>query len=59
MSVNELNRDQIISLKQKYLCESNDNVSFEDLAFSDDIVADDVIFRYFGDTDFTCDDFPC
>ena len=72
MLVQELSREQLIELKQRYLTqlaeEGNyaavlvvdyDEPSYNDLANADEIVPDDVIFVAYEDTDFTSDDFFC
>lgn len=69
MTVYELNRDQLIQLKQNYLCQladegcyaevrgvDYDEPSYDDLMLADDIVPDDVIFRNY-DGYFTEEDF--
>jgi hypothetical protein len=63
MTVQELDRDQLIELKQAYITEKNDEVgegtSWGELADADDIISDKEIFvRYDGYT-FTNDDFFC
>ena len=72
MDVRELNREQIIELKERYLMmladEGNyadvlnvdyDEPSYSDLANADDIVPDDVVFRQYEDVCFVPDDFFC
>lgn len=62
MNVTELNRDQLIELKQSYLCQLNDcgeheevvEVSYDELAN-----ADDVIFEHYQGVIFSEDDFFC
>lgn len=57
MTVQELNRDQLIQLKQAMLAEQSDSVSYGELANADSLVRDaDVILTYFG-VDFSEDDF--
>jgi hypothetical protein len=63
MTVQELDREQLIELKQAYITEKNDEVgegtSWGELADADDIISDKEIFvRYDGYT-FTNDDFFC
>lgn len=58
MNVHELQRDQLIELKQRYLCEHGDP-SWGDMADSDELVADQMIFDEYEDVDFTEDDFSC
>lgn len=70
MTVHELNRDQLIQLKQNYLCQLADEgcyaevrgvdynePSYGDLMLADEIVPDDVIFRNYDDVYFTEEDF--
>lgn len=67
MNVTELNRDQLIELKQSYLDVLNESdeheevvgVSYNELANADEIVPDDVIFNYYADIIFSEDDFFC
>ena len=72
MDVTELNRNQIIELKERYLMmladEGNyadvlnvdyDEPSYSDLANADDIVPDDVVFRQYEDVCFVPEDFFC
>lgn len=67
MNVTELNRDQLIELKQSYLEVLNESgeheevvgVSYGELANADEIVPDDVIFDYYDGIIFTEDDFFC
>lgn len=57
MTVKELNRDQMIQLKQDYLCETRGDVSYGELADADEIVSDEQMFDYYGGIDFVEDDF--
>ena len=72
MTVHELNREQVLELKQRYLemlaDEGNyaavlnvdyDEPSYNDLAMADEIVPDDIIFTHYEDTCFVPDDFFC
>lgn len=67
MNVTELNRDQLIELKQSYLDVLNESdeheevvgVSYNELANADEIVPDDVIFNYYDGVIFSEDDFFC
>lgn len=58
MNVHELQRDQLIELKQRYLCEHG-NPSWGEMADSDELVADQVIFDEYEGVDFTEDGFSC
>lgn len=61
MSVYELNREQLIQLKQNYIMEQNEadgkSTYWSDLADADDIVTDEEIFGAYGGYAFTEDDF--
>lgn len=67
MNVTELNRDQLIELKQSYLEVLNESgeheeivgVSYYELANADEIVPDDVIFDNYSGVVFCDDDFSC
>ena len=70
MTVTELNREQLIQLKQRYLTEladegtfaeildvDYDEPSYGDLANADEIVPDDVVFRNWEGVNFVEEDF--
>ena len=61
MRVTELNRDQLIQLKQHYLTMKNDEAgegtSYYELSEADNLVSDQEIFEAEADTDFTEGDF--
>lgn len=57
MTVKELNRDQLVSLKQKCLSESEERVSWGELAEADAIVSDEEVFSRYDGTDFCEEDF--
>lgn len=70
MKVTELNREQLIQLKQRYLTEladegtfaeildvDYDEPSYSDLANADEIVPDDVVFRNWEGVHFVEEDF--
>ena len=70
MTVTELNRQQLIQLKQRYLTEladegtfaeildvDYDEPSYSDLANADEIVPDDVVFRNWEGVNFVEEDF--
>lgn len=64
MNVNELSREQLVELKQNYLCEladkrNGEGVSYGELASADELVSDDEIFDYYSGTDFVTEDFVC
>lgn len=63
MRVNELNRDQLVSLKQAYLCGLAqdwfaDEPSYEDLANADALVSDKEICDAYEGVEFVPEDFP-
>ncbi len=57
MGVHELNRDQLVQLKQNYLCEKQKSVSWGELAAADEIVTDEEIYNEYAHIMFTEDDF--
>ena len=57
MTVYDLNRDQLIELKQRYLQDTQGDLSWGELAAADDLISDKFIMEYWADTDFTPDDF--
>lgn len=61
MSVYELNREQLIELKQNYICEQNElkgePTYWSDMAEADDLVTDEEIYENYGGYSFTADDF--
>lgn len=72
MLVQDLNREQLIELKQNYLtmlADSGefseimdvdyDEPSYQDLANADELVPDDVIFWNYEGVDFVPEDFVC
>lgn len=65
MKVQELNRDQLIELKQQYLCDWYDSYpfdngpSYQELAEADSTIPDDLVFDYFEGIDFVPEDFAC
>ena len=63
MTVYELNREQLIELKQAYLTrvldERGESPSYGELASADEIISDDEIYEAYAGTDFVRDDFSC
>lgn len=64
MSVYELNKDQMVELKERHLTnhiyETEDrDVSMSELVQADEIVSDDDIYDNYGGIDFSEDDFFC
>lgn len=57
MSVYELSKNQLIELKQNYLCEVQKNVSYGELCDADNIISDEEIFSEYGNVKFSKDDF--
>lgn len=57
MTVKELNRDQMVQLKQDYLVEIRGDVSYGELADADKLVTDAQMFDYYGGIDFVPEDF--
>lgn len=57
MDVRELSRNQLIQLKQHYLCETSEMWGWKDLAEADSLISDAEIFRAYARTDFSPDDF--
>ena len=57
MTVSELNRNQLISLKQAYLTKLFINPSWGDLADADNIISDLEIFEEYEGFVFTEEDF--
>jgi hypothetical protein len=62
MNVKELNRDQLIQLKQRYLVDWYDSVgqspSYGELADADNLVSDETVLGYFDGVEFVEEDFP-
>lgn len=59
MSVEELNREQLIALKQNYLSETYYGIGYDELANADSLVPDKVILKYYAGYIFSEDDFLC
>ena len=57
MSVYELSKNQLIELKQNYLCEVQKNVSYGELCDADNIISDEEIFNEYENVKFSEDDF--
>lgn len=61
MKVTELNRDQLIELKQAMLTERNDaageGTSYGELADVDELITDAEVYEAYADTEFSTDDF--
>lgn len=63
MYISELNREQLIELKQSYLIQQNEETgegtSYDELARADSIISDKVIQEVYSGINFTEDDFFC
>ena len=62
MTVHELNRDQLVELKQNYLTHwayGNDPLDYNVLMDADELIPDETIFEAYEGTIFTEDDFFC
>ena len=64
MTVEELNRDQLIELKGRYYDaklyeQEGRGASYGEFADADDLVTDEEILKEYAGTDFTNDDFSC
>lgn len=66
MSVYELNRDQIVELKQNYLeeylshwADEDETISYDNLMDADELIPDETIFEAYEGIIFTEDDFFC
>ena len=57
MTIDELNQDQLFQLKQNFLCETQESVSWGELAAADEIISDDLLRENYGWITFTADDF--
>ena len=58
MTFNELNRDQLIELKQHMLGQWGDP-SWGELADADSLISDEKAFAEYGDVEFVPEDFAC
>ena len=57
MSYDELNRDQILALKQNYLVRTQDNVSYNELVEVDNLVSDEELEQEYKNVNFEEEDF--
>ena len=57
MSYKELNRDQILALKQSYLVRTQNNVSYNELAEADNLVSDEELEQEYKNVNFVEEDF--
>lgn len=56
MKVTELNREQLVQLKQRLLIE---NATWTDLDMADEFVPDEAVFHAYKGVDFVEEDFFC
>ena len=63
MFVDELNRAQLVELKERMLCdqlaEKGEGASYGELAKADELISDDAVMEAYCHTNFTADDFDC
>jgi len=63
MNVRELNREQLLELKERYIIDwyaaNNRTPSWSEMANAETIVADYAVFDYFDGIDFVPEDFSC
>lgn len=63
MFVDELNRAQLVELKERMLCdqlaEKGEGASYGELAKADELISDDAVMEAYRHTNFTEDDFDC
>ena len=59
MTVYELNKDELIELKQRYYIQNNTVCSYNDLSSVDTLVKDKEIFEEYRNVTFTKEDFFC
>lgn len=58
MTVYQLNRDELVELKQRYYFQlHNKDISYDEQAFIDKLVTDEEIYREYKNTIFSSDDF--
>ncbi len=59
MRIGDLNRQQLIELKERYYTEKNKSVSYGEFSNIENLVTDEEIFNEYGDVEFSNDDFFC
>ena len=59
MKVQDLTRDQLVELKQGYLCGRPEEPSWEELAQADTLISDEEIFSAYDGYNFVPEDFVC
>lgn len=57
MSYEELNKNQILALKQNYLVRTQGNVSYSELAEADSLVSDEELEQEYKNVNFVEEDF--
>lgn len=59
MTVRDLDRNQLIELKQNILCDREENASYDELADVDELISDEEVFEEYDGVIFTPNDFFC
>lgn len=59
MTVYQLNRDELRELKQRHYSKEHTNLSCYEIVSIDTLVTDEEIYKEYGDTIFTTEDFFC
>ena len=57
MQVQDLSAEQLTQLKQEYLLQTNDSISWEELAIADQLISDDFIIEEYSGISFISEDF--
>ena len=57
MQVQDLSAEQLTLLKQEYLLQTNDSISWEELAIADQLISDDFIIEEYSGISFVREDF--
>ena len=57
MQVQDLSAEQLTQLKQEYLLQTNDSISWEELAIADQLISDDFIIEEYSGISFVREDF--
>ena len=57
MQVQDLSAEQLTQLKQEYLQQTNDSISWEELAIADQLISDDFIIEEYSGISFVSEDF--
>lgn len=59
MTIYQLNRDELIEVKQRYYSNIHKNISYNEMISIDTLVTDEEIYEEYKDTIFSIDDFFC